>query len=339
MEIVRPTLTKGWALWSKDIIVLISPDSYAGPQAWVDAYHQDQLPSGVEALPRKSGALQGAVAIDNALHHNFRSLHMLYEGINGQLSNLDLLNTATHVARSQMGMAVAIQGMWTHRDTYADRLQTLLRGVVSQAVGQASGPHSGFVSYHVDAMTLQAVENGPEDEMAMGRVVESIFRSLNNILEHFHQSFFLYMLMHPDRFVSIGTYLPSAMLVAASFSIMAIALWIFAGSPASRDKKAIDSRSPENVSNLIKANVEPSSDSVESKEIADSDAESEEAEPSMILVSHGNKRALVPKQDLATTDRDILLPLVVVLVAHALGLIPLYLFTHSGALVSPSLII
>ncbi len=35
--------------------------------------------------------------------------------------------------------------------------------------------------------------------------------------------------MHRDRFVSIGTYLPSAMLLAANFSIMAIFLWVKSG--------------------------------------------------------------------------------------------------------------
>ena len=37
--------------------------------------------------------------------------------------------------------------------------------------------------------------------------------------------------MQRERFVSIGTYLPSAMLVAANFSIMAISLWVKSGYP------------------------------------------------------------------------------------------------------------
>ena len=66
------------------------------------------------------------------------------------------------------------------------------------------------------------------------RVIESLCRSLNNLLEHLHQSFFFYFLLSPSgatlgepgRFVSIGTYLPAAMVMAASFSITAITLWM-----------------------------------------------------------------------------------------------------------------
>jgi GPI-anchor transamidase subunit GAA1 len=66
------------------------------------------------------------------------------------------------------------------------------------------------------------------------RVIESLCRSLNNLLEHLHQSFFFYFLLsasgkilgEPGRFVSIGTYLPAAMIMAASFTVTAIALWM-----------------------------------------------------------------------------------------------------------------
>src|SRR6202035_1109681 len=68
----------------------------------------------------------------------------------------------------------------------------------------------------------------------LGRVTESLCRSLNNLLEHLHQSFFFYFLLSPSgttlgepgRFVSIGTYLPAAMIMAASFTLTAIGLWM-----------------------------------------------------------------------------------------------------------------
>jgi len=145
-----------------------------------------------------------------------------------------------------MGMGVALQEMWQHSDKYDDRLKTMLRGMLKQGLGLASGPHSAFMPYHVDAVTLQPFGDGWQDEMAMGRVVEGTFRSLNNLLEHLHQSFFFYLLMAKGRFVSIGTYLPSAMLVAANFTIMAIATWIKSGQPAEEptrgDKKGADEK-------------------------------------------------------------------------------------------------
>lgn len=48
-----------WSLWSKDILFVIPPDSLAGPQAWVDAYHDAHDPRRVGSLELKSGALQG----------------------------------------------------------------------------------------------------------------------------------------------------------------------------------------------------------------------------------------------------------------------------------------
>jgi glycosylphosphatidylinositol transamidase len=105
--------------------------------------------------------------------------------------------------------------------------------------------------YHIDAITLQPKGEGWEDEMALGRTIESLCRSLNNLLEHLHQSFFFYLLMQSQRFVSIGTYLPSAMLIAGNFTIMAIALWMRTGyypetKPETETKKSADEKAKSN---------------------------------------------------------------------------------------------
>ena len=173
--------------------------------------------------------MQGALVIEFPFEHNFRSLHVVYDGVNGQLPNLDLINTAVAIAGGQMGMGTNLQEMWEHDDSYQARLQTILRGMTKQGLGYATGAHSSFMPYHIDAITLQPKGEGWEDEMALGRTIESLCRSLNNLLEHLHQSFFFYLLMQTNRFVSIGTYLPSAMLIAGNFTIMAIALWMRTG--------------------------------------------------------------------------------------------------------------
>jgi glycosylphosphatidylinositol transamidase len=221
-------LILGWSLWSKDIIFLITPDSKTGTQAWIDAYH-DMHPVSVQPLPLKSGALQGALVIEYPLEHRFQTLHIVYDGVNGQLPNLDLFNTAVSIAGGQMGIGANLQEMWAHDDSYEHRLQTMFRGMTKQGLGYATGAHSSFMPYHIDAITLQTKGEGWEDEMALGRTIESLCRSLNNLLEHLHQSFFFYLLMQSNRFVSIGTYLPSAMLLAGNFTIMAIALWMRTG--------------------------------------------------------------------------------------------------------------
>ncbi|KAL8656611.1 MAG: hypothetical protein Q9210_000149 [Variospora velana] len=287
----------GWSLWSKDIIVLITSDSKAGPQAWVDAYHDAHSPLSAASLPLKSGALQGVVVVDKAFDHRFKTLHIVYDGINGQLPNLDLLNSAVHIASGQMGIRVALQRMWKHDDSYRDRLETMLRGMVSQGLGYTSGPHSSFIPYHVDAVTFQAVGDGWQDEMALGRCVESTFRSLNNLLEHFHQSFFFYLLIQAQRFVSIGTYLPSAMLVAVNFTIMAIALWILSGRPP---KPSVES---------------PKAEKAKEQEVE--------------VVEKDGMVAAVPMQELAVVERQLFLPIALVVSSHFLGALPLYVFNNT----------
>ncbi|PCG97166.1 Gaa1-like, GPI transamidase component [Penicillium occitanis (nom. inval.)] len=278
---------KRWSLWSKDIIFLITPDSKAGSQAWIDAYH-DMHSSSAQPLPLKSGALQGALVIEYPFDHRFESLHIVYDGVNGQLPNLDLINTAVSIAGGQMGIGTSLQEMWEHDDSYEKRLETMLRGMAKQGLGLAAGAHSSFIPYHIDAITLQTKGNGWQDEMALGRTVEGLCRSLNNLLEHLHQSFFFYLLMHTNRFVSIGTYLPSAMLVAANFTIMAIALWLRTGY---EDKLAA------------------------SKKQTPKDSKDD--------ATKGADTGLN-----GVSERKLSVPLTVVAILHFLGIVPLYILTN-----------
>ncbi|KAI1771567.1 GPI transamidase component GAA1 [Hypoxylon cercidicola] len=283
---------KRWSLWSKDIILVVPPESRAGTQAWVDAYHDAHDPSQVAPLPIKSGALQGAIALDYAQEGRFESVHIVYDGVNGQLPNLDLINSVVNIANGQMGMGSALQGMRKHNQKYDDNLKTVLRGMLNQALGHAVGPHSSFIPYHVDAITLQPVGHGWHDEMGLGKLVEGLFRSLNNLLEKLHQSFFFYLLIHKHRFVSIGTYLPSAMLIAANFTIMAIALWIKSGYKEEDDSDVVKQKDDK------------------------SKAEGTKGEGEVVVAS-------------PTVEREVLLPLVLVAGAQFLGVVPLFVFNHT----------
>ncbi|KAG0634602.1 Gaa1-like protein [Tuber brumale] len=287
---------KRWSLWSKDIIFLITSDSRAGPQAWVDAYHDLHAPPAVASLPVKSGAIQGVVVVDYPTSRGFESLHIVYDGINGQLPNLDLINTAVRIASGQMNIRTTLQEMWSHDNQYKDRLRTMLRGMVNQGLGHASGPHSSFIPYHIDAITLQAYGDGWHDEVTLGRTVESLFRSLNNLLEHFHQSFFFYLLMAERRFVSIGTYLPSAMLIAVNFTIAAIGLWLKSGRL---------------------------NDGVEDKS-----TDGKVSEEKRLLKPAGEAPSATEQPDAVSEERPLLLSMAFVVAIHFLGFIPLYLFNN-----------
>lgn len=293
---------KRWSLWSKDIILVVPPDSRAGMQAWVDAYHDAHDPSQVAPLPIKSGALQGAIALDYAQEGRFESIAIAYDGVNGQLPNLDLINSVVNIASGQMGMGSALQGILKHSQKYDDNLATVLRGMLNQALGHATGPHSSFIPYHVDAVTLRPVGNGWHDEMGLGRLVEGLFRSLNNLLEKLHQSFFFYLLIHKHRFVSIGTYLPSAMLVAANFTIMAIALWVKSGYREVNVPKEEQEKKPE---------IGETKESEGVKEVKE-----------------------VAKSTSVPVEREILLPLTLVAGCQFLGVIPLFAFNQTPSSVS-----
>lgn len=252
-------------------------------------------PPSVQPLPLKSGALQGALVVEYPFDHHFESLHIVYDGVNGQLPNLDLFNTAVSIAGGQMGIGADLQEMWDHDDSYEARLETILRGMVKQGFGYATGAHSSFMPYHVDAITLQTKGEGWQDEMALGRTVESLCRSLNNLLEHLHQSFFFYLLMQSNRFVSIGTYLPSAMLIAVNFTIMAIALWMRTGYYAQPN---------------YSANVAAPTDEKKGTVQKDADASSPKTDASGVM------------------ERQLALPLTFVVGLHLLGLVPLYIFNN-----------
>lgn len=291
-----------WSIWSKDIIILIPADSTYGSVAWVDAYHAASvLPTparNISSLPIRAGALQAAVALDypaGPWGQRFDKLNLVYDGINGALPNLDLLNTVVEIANHQMGIGCYLHEVSEHSDSYVDRLKTIAAGIVTQGVGHATGPHSAFMPYHIDAITLKTEGDGWHDEMTLGRVTESVFRSINNLLEHLHQSFFFYILLSPNRFVSIGNYLPAAMLIAGNFTVTALASWVLSGR---KPLERVTSKTPEKDMKIIKA---------------------------------GQDKVLVPQTALQTAERSIFLPAVIVLAVHTSGAIPLYFMNNTSA--------
>jgi len=62
--------------------------------------------------------------------------------------------------------------------------------------------------FGIEAITLEGFKKSGKEMEAnfyqVGRIVESIVRSLNNLLERFHQSYFFYLLPSTDRYISIG---------------------------------------------------------------------------------------------------------------------------------------
>ncbi len=93
----------------------------------------------------------------------------------------------------------------------------------AQGAGRPTGIHGVFGSYGIEALTLEAYQPGPRRTRdyhigleAMGRILEGTLRSLNNLLERFHQSFFFYVLPSAHRYISIGSYMPAVGLMVAA---------------------------------------------------------------------------------------------------------------------------
>ena len=81
---------------------------------------------------------------------------------------------------------------------YKRSLTTLLTMAMKQATGVPTGNHGLFHRFGIEALTIEGVRQKSRKRQdvtlhTIGRVVEGVFRSLNNLLERLHQSFFFYL--------------------------------------------------------------------------------------------------------------------------------------------------
>uniref|UniRef100_K3X6S6 Uncharacterized protein n=1 Tax=Globisporangium ultimum (strain ATCC 200006 / CBS 805.95 / DAOM BR144) TaxID=431595 RepID=K3X6S6_GLOUD len=245
------------AKWlAKDIILLFADDGSLdgidgfapGTEAWLQAYHLDPLQLGQQqsGLPMRAGVIRAAVNIETLMSSSkMNAVGILTAGINGQLPNLDLVNTAVTSLRGEHIPVVLdrcdsehSQPGFCRQDTlskvheqvssilesyvpaeykhqareYLKNLHGMLRFMTTLASGP-SGAHAHFISYNIDSITLITLENSGNDggsttlsPRAILRAVEKIVRAMSNLEEKLHQSFFLYVLPNTKHFVSIGEY-------------------------------------------------------------------------------------------------------------------------------------
>ncbi|KAJ1970302.1 Glycosyl phosphatidyl inositol protein transamidase complex subunit [Dispira parvispora] len=237
--------------WSKDLIFLVVEQGQIGAEMWLRGYHGNDYPYAAP-IRLRSGAIQGALALDLPAGESYSGLGAFFAGKNGQLPNLDLLNilaritqkldvpwTLQHITRRTAPLLSAHRqdisdtgnwGMlWQH---YCDATRTLVGTMSAQASGITVGIHGPFHRFRIDAVTLQAQVATAEDPISMrfhfaevGKVVESTFHSLSNLLEHFHQSFFFYLLPSPWQYISIADFSPPILIMAAALLCSALASW------------------------------------------------------------------------------------------------------------------
>ncbi|TEB26622.1 Gaa1-domain-containing protein [Coprinellus micaceus] len=211
---------KGHSMWAKDLVFVVSDGYLDGMQAWLGSYHgskQNNLQA--EELLYASGVIWNALSIDYACH-SFSHLGVFHEGLNGRLPNQDLINSFERISRFTGGVPVVLY----------DHAKNVVRHVGYQGPGRPSGIHGLFHPYRIDAFTIYAVcAQGPHGFHALGRVVESTLRTMNNLLERLHASFFFYILTDATYFNKIGSYLPSAILVSVGMMFHGLDIWVMSG--------------------------------------------------------------------------------------------------------------
>lgn len=219
---------------------------------------------------KRSGTMAAALVFkvtENKGRSERDRLDIYAEASNGQMPNLDLINTVHYLAVHRQGLRVMV-GMigslldstclkfigemmqrlsklakslnpkWKFETTSAEFVEgtaVLASSIFHQASGVPTGSHGAFRDYQVDAITLELsprvfLQNENVQSaflLRTGRLIEGVIRSVNNLLEKFHQSFFLYFLTAPNRFVSVGVYMIPFALLVVPLPIVAAAL--FAG--------------------------------------------------------------------------------------------------------------
>ncbi|XP_075985326.1 glycosylphosphatidylinositol anchor attachment 1 isoform X1 [Anticarsia gemmatalis] len=194
-------------------------------------------------LKGRSGSIQAAINLE--FHTpKIKYIEVKIEGLNGQLPNLDLVNLV-HKLCVKSGIHHSYRNSYSwirsrnKMDEWMNGFWTMFDMVVAQIDGVPDGNHGLFHRFGIEAVTLEGREAtdaaGPAPRAhtlstanfyRLGIALESILRSLNNLLERFHQSYFFYLLAATNRFISIGQYMPSLCLLCVAMLIRALSLWV-----------------------------------------------------------------------------------------------------------------
>lgn len=152
--------------------------------------------------------------------------------MNGRLPNQDLVNAASTVARWSGGSPVRLHDIpddiprygpaWLEEPlgNYLLGAQHLAHHFWYAALGRPSGAHGVLARHRIDSVTLYCTPaTGPHGFHTLGRTIESTLRSMNNLLERLHASYFFYLLPKHGKFLPVGHYLPAIVLLGASVTL------------------------------------------------------------------------------------------------------------------------
>ncbi|WRT66675.1 uncharacterized protein IL334_003635 [Kwoniella shivajii] len=207
---------RGQNHWAFDFILVIGEGYMHGLEGFMREYHN-----------LFGGVIWTGLNIDYP-GHSFSHLGLFYEGVNGRLPNQDIINTVSQVSQYAGGVPPRYHNIpddipdsaseWVGK--YLLGAKHLLHHFAFMVTGRASAAHGVLARHRIDSLTLYATPaTGPHGFHTLGRTLESTLRSMNNLLERLHASYFFYLLPRPWQFIPVGHYLPAAVLLGASLTI------------------------------------------------------------------------------------------------------------------------
>lgn len=234
--------------WAKDVVILFTEHGIHGADAWLSSYN-DKYTSDIynyQPLRTRAGSIQAGVVVQ-FMTKTSSMINVKVEGFNGQLPNLDLFNLVRRLSQME-NLYVTINNMMS--PSYHDQMrnwkvyaETTWQMMRQQAAGRPTGNHGSFLRQKVDAITIEGIRNDNykrHDLVRTGRIIEQVCRSLNNLLERFHQSFFLYLLPSTTRYISIGVYMPPLGLLLAAPLLQVLCMHFKLGPYAPKNEQEND---------------------------------------------------------------------------------------------------
>jgi hypothetical protein len=110
----------GFSHWSKDLLLVFGDGEMDGMQAWTSSYFGRQQSNLVaEKLHCGNSAVWNALAIDYP-SDSFSHIVVKHEGLQGQLPNMDVINTFTRIAQKTDGIPVTLAASSEHDATWGE---------------------------------------------------------------------------------------------------------------------------------------------------------------------------------------------------------------------------
>ncbi|KAL5467418.1 hypothetical protein EMCRGX_G031638 [Ephydatia muelleri] len=221
--------------WAKDLVFLFTSEGELGTEAWMDAYLGQQMPGIVaSSLQGHSGSIQAVFNLELESPF-FDYVEIIVGGTNGILPNLDMVNTVTRLCLLE-GIQTTFHSPWSSSLTYRQSLIGMLLFGARLAPGLPTGNHALFLRHRIDAVTIRGVGNSQQgtktqNMIRLGRAMEGIIRSFNNLLETLHHSLYFYLLPSSWSFVSIAFYTPPFGLFLLPLALEALKQWLVARVP------------------------------------------------------------------------------------------------------------